>query len=217
MPARLIAVLGAECTGKSTLAATLAEALASPGRRVARVDEFLREWCDRAGRTPRPDEQAAIAAEQHRRIEAAATTHDMVVCDTTALMTAVYSDLLFDDPSLYSRALAQLAPAAVRLVMAIDLPWQADGLQRDGPQVQAPVDDRLRAALAGASQPFSVVHGRGGRRLENALAAIEAALRPRAGPPATSPWSAACELCGDAACERHLFRRLQPPNAPGGR
>ena len=43
--------------------ATLQEALAAQGRRIARVDEVLREFCDAHGRTPQRHEQAGIAAE----------------------------------------------------------------------------------------------------------------------------------------------------------
>ncbi|TBM81680.1 ATPase, partial [Mycolicibacterium smegmatis] len=67
--------------------------------------EYLREWCEREGRTPRPDEQQTIADEQTRRIEVAAVS-GVVVADTTALMTAVYSEQLFADTSLYDSALA---------------------------------------------------------------------------------------------------------------
>ena len=58
----VIALLGAESTGKTVLAAALATALTSPARRIAVVPEYLREFCDRHGRTPRRDEQAHIAA-----------------------------------------------------------------------------------------------------------------------------------------------------------
>ena len=96
-----VAIVGAESTGKTTLASQLAPRLAQEtGLRVAWVPELLREWCDRVGRTPQAHEQAAILRAHHERIEAAAATHDVVVCDTTALMTAVYSRLIFDDRSL---------------------------------------------------------------------------------------------------------------------
>ena len=42
----IVALLGAESTGKSTLARSLCAALAAQGRRVALVGEVLREFCD---------------------------------------------------------------------------------------------------------------------------------------------------------------------------
>ena len=98
------------------------------------MGEWLRHWCEREGRTPRPDEQAGIAEHQHRLIDAAAAAHDLVVCDTTALMTAVYSGLLFNDHSLEAYAITQQRRCALTLLTALDIAWVADGLQRDGPR-----------------------------------------------------------------------------------
>ena len=143
----VIALLGAESTGKTTLALDLREALGTPDRRVMVVSEYLREFCEREGRTPHAHEQRHIADEQTRRIEAAAHEHDLVIADTTALMVAVYSDLIFGDALLYASAQAAHAQCDLTLLTALDLAWQADGLQRDGPQVQEPVDMLVRRAL----------------------------------------------------------------------
>ena len=206
----VIALLGAESTGKTALASALATALAArrgaPARRVAVVAEYLREFCDTHGRTPRRKEQTGIAAEQTRRIEAAAQHHEIVIADTTAVMIAVYSEHVFGDASLYASALAAHARYDLTLLTALDLPWQADGLQRDGPHVREPVDAAVRGALQRANLAFSVVSGSGGARLEAALACVQRALAP---PPAdtdsTKRWQWHCERCGDTACERHAL------------
>ena len=104
-----VAIVGAESTGKSELARALAHALAREfGLRCGIVDEYLRHWCVEHARTPRADEQRGIALEHARRIAIAATPPDVdvVLCDTTPLMVAVYSDLLFDDRSIEPVALA---------------------------------------------------------------------------------------------------------------
>ena len=205
-----IAIVGAESTGKTSLALALSERLrADTGQRVACVPEVLRGWCEAAGRTPQAHEQAPILRLQHEQIAAAAATHDIVVCDTTALMTAVYSELIFNDLSLHERA-ALLHRRRINhtLLTAIDLPWVADGLQREGPQVQAPVDQALRVLMGAQGIPFSVVSGRGGARLANTLAALAPLWR---GESAAAPDDSAgstrwhCANCGDAACERRLF------------
>ncbi len=202
----VVALVGAESTGKSTLSFALARALTARGHRVAVVDETLRSFCDREGRTPRRDEQRALADAQTRRIETAARDHDIVVADTTALMTAVYSDRVFGDTSLYADAEARQRRCRITLLTALDLPWQADGLQRDGPHVREPIDALIRAALARAGCAFAVVGGAGGARLASALAAVDRALAAPAWPPATR-WQAHCERCGDPDCERRLLPR----------
>jgi nicotinamide riboside kinase len=202
---RVIAIVGAESTGKTTLAHRLADALRRAQHDAVAVDEGLRAFCDAHGRTPRRDEQRAIAGEQAGCIEAAAARHAIVVADTTPLMTAVYSDLVFGDAGLYAEAEQWQRRCDVTLLTALDLPWQPDGLQRDGPHVRAPVDARLRAALARAHVEHAVVSGQADARLASALAAVRRALAPRT----VGAWRWTCAECGDPACERHLLAGLR--------
>jgi nicotinamide riboside kinase len=215
-----IAILGAESTGKTTLASALAERVALlSGLRVALVPELLRAWCETKGRTPLVHEQAQLMSDQHARIEVAAATHDVVICDTTAVMTSVYSHFIFDDRSLDAAAAAHHGRMAHTLLMALDLPWVADGLQRDGPQVREPVDTLVREMLARHSLPWSLVMGTGAARLECAIDAIAPLLRQAQAPrqglftrlaernagAAACNWR--CENCDDPTCEQLLHRR----------
>jgi nicotinamide riboside kinase len=212
----VIGIVGAECTGKSTLALALRDALGAEGLAVAHVGEALRDFCDAHARTPRRHEQAAIAEEQTRRIEAAAQTHAIVVADTTALMTAVYSEIVFGDRSLYTRALHAHGICRLTLLTALDLPWVADGLQRDGDHVREPVDTLLRSALRGHEPGFALVSGQGAARIGAALAALRRARAAASAQPArvgAAAWHPVCERCGEPDCERHLLPRgqaLQP-------
>jgi nicotinamide riboside kinase len=200
---RVIAILGAESTGKTTLVGELADALRAEGQRVAVVSEYLREFCDTHGRTPQAHEQAHIAGEQTRRIAEATQTHEIVVADTTALMIAVYSDKVFGDCSLYTQAETTQRRYALTLLTALDLPWLPDGLQRDGPHVREAVNTLVRASLTRAGTAYSVIGGTGDARLASALAAIRHAAQPDSGP----RWQWVCEHCGDNHCERHLLAR----------
>ena len=56
-----------------------------------------------------------------------------------------------------------------------------------------------------AAVPYRVVYGAGADRLQNALAAIDAALSPRA--PARG-WAWSCDKCSDPDCEHRLFSQL---------
>jgi HTH-type transcriptional regulator, transcriptional repressor of NAD biosynthesis genes len=228
LPTRRIAILGAESTGKSWLAQALAEAIgaAKPDAHaqhptVHTVGEVLRSWCEREGRTPQAHEQAHIAQQQADAV--AHAQGDWVIADTTPLMTAVYSHLLFDDTRLYPMALAHHALYAHTLVTGLDLPWVADGLQRDGPQVRGPVDTLLRQALDGAGLPYRVIYGQGPQRLNNALLALGlpgtdlAAQTTRdkaqfAINQGRNAWQ--CNDCSDPECEHTLFTRLLQPREP---
>lgn len=203
-PVFVLAVVGAECGGKTRLAAALAERLVDGGDAVRVVDEYLREFCDRHGRTPRIDEQAAIAAEQTRRIEAArrevgdearsTARAGVVVADTTALMTAIYSDTVFGDTALYAAASRDQARCDFTLIAAPDLPWQADGFQRTGERLREAIDSKVRAALRRAGAAFAVVGGSGEARTEAAWAALaQARRRPSSAAPEASRWRLACD------------------------
>jgi nicotinamide riboside kinase len=223
-----IAIVGAESTGKTALAQALAQRIATlTGLRCTWVGEHLRAWCDAHGRTPRPEEQAAIAAQQQALIEEAASGHAVVVCDTTPLMTAVYSDWLFNDQGLQAQAVAWQKRCHISLLTALDIAWQADGLQRDGPQVRVPVDSRVRSLLIQHGLPWALVAGQGEARLESAVDAVAPLLRARSGPAAglfsrlaardaaQPAWRWACENCDTPECEHALLRQGRagkPPN-----
>lgn len=218
--ALLVAIVGAESTGKTALAAALAERVAAEtGLACSWVPEQLRLWCEREGRTPRRDEQAGIAAAQREAVAAAAASHEVVLADTTPLMTAVYSHMLFADDSLVAAAVDWQRGCALTLLTALDLPWVADGLQRDGPQVRGPVDALIRQLLIGHGLPWALVSGSGGQRVDHALDAIAPLLRRRAAPrrglftrlaernAEDRPWT--CERCDDPGCEHRSLNRAR--------
>jgi nicotinamide riboside kinase len=228
-----IPIVGAESTGKTALAQALAGRIASlTGLRCTWVGEHLRAWCDDHGRTPRQHEQAGIAAAQQALIDAASVAHDVVVCDTTPLMTAVYSERIFGDRSLQPAAVAQQARYRLTLLTALDLDWEPDGLQRDGPHVREPVDDIIRRLLIGHALPWALVAGRGPARLESALDAVAPVLRrhlataPAAGlftrladrDAAQPAWRGACDNCDAPDCEHLLLQQRARPaqNPPTG-
>lgn len=206
-----IAIIGAESTGKTQLAQELTAHLQASDSPARMVNEFLREWCEREQRTPLVSEQGGIAQEQARRINATHATGARTVADTTPLMTAVYSDMLFNDSSLYDFALQHQRHYDLTLLTALDLPWVADGLQRDGPHVRPEVDRLVRRALDQAGIPYHVVHGQGDDRLAQALSIIEHGQRHQPGGQrlrAPSGWAWQCRHCGDAHCEHRLFKEL---------
>jgi len=203
-----IALLGAESTGKTRLSQELAGWFEARGRHAIAVPEALRDWCQHEGRTPRPQEQMSIAQEQERRVDEAAARADVVIADTTAIMVAIYSAMLFEDGSLLQFARERQRTYDVTLVTGLDLAWVADGLQRDGPHVREPVDTLVRQQLARAQVPYRVVYGSGFERLRNALAAIDSSLAPSR--VRESNWI--CEKCSDPECEHKLFSRLIRPD-----
>lgn len=221
-----IALLGAESTGKSQLAFDLAAHLCASGQQAVAVGEYLREWCEREGRTPQPHEQAHIAHTQQSRIEAAAKQAPWVIADTTPLMTAAYSEFIFSDSSLHAAALAYQRSFDLTLLTGLDMPWLPDGIQRDGPHVRGPVDALLRRLLERGSIAFEVIYGQGPQRLNHALRALHKTINgatntiesiargvesmPETNPKTLKQWQWQCDTCSDPDCEHRLFRSLIP-------
>jgi NadR type nicotinamide-nucleotide adenylyltransferase len=150
-----VAILGAESTGKSTLA----EALAGRYGTVW-VPEYLREFVDVHGRVPREEDQYGIARTQlERENEAALQAARFLFCDTAPLMTAVYSRAYWGRVDAQLAALAARHDYALTLVAAPDSPWVADGLQRDSDAVRQKVHRMVVEALDDMRIPFVLVTG----------------------------------------------------------
>lgn len=206
MPSAIrIALLGAESTGKSSLAQALVRELSAAGTDAVVVPEALRDFCVAHHRAPQAEEQPALAQEQADRIAAAAQAHAVVIADTTALMTAVYSEVYFNDPGLYAAALPAQRAFHLTLLTATDLPWVADGFLRDSPAMRDAVDMRLRSVLRDADLPFAVVMGEGPARTRAALQAVWRCLHPPRDVPEAARWRWVCQHCSDGTCEAALL------------
>ena len=164
-PVLRIAILGAESTGKSTLA----EALAAHYR-TAWVPEYLREFVETQQRTPGADEQLLIATTQRQREAASeAHAHCLLFCDTTPLMTAVYSEHYFGQADAGLAALAAQHDYAATLVTAPTMPWVADGLQRESDAVRQQVHARLIRKLEHGGIAYQLVDGSPHQRVRQAI------------------------------------------------
>ncbi len=172
-PVHLICILGAESTGKTTLAQALARHFDCPW-----VPEYLRQFCQTEGRTPRREEQAQVMAMQRRseldaKSQAGQQASPFVFCDTAPLLTAIYSEYIFSDNSLLAQGRALHANYALTLLLAPDIAWVADGLQRDGEHVRAPVHELIEQELVALGLPVARISGQGRQRLAAALAAVQ--------------------------------------------
>lgn len=163
-----VAIVGSASSGKTTLAQALALRYESVW-----VPEYLREFVETRGRVPVEADQLHIAQTQAAREDlAAARAGRFVFCDTTPLMTAVYSRHYFgriDD------ALAQLVASRrydVTFACAPDIPWQPDGLQREPEDQSAAVNAILTAELVSRGIAHVRIHG----PLEQRMAQVEAVL-----------------------------------------
>ena len=159
-----IVLLGGESSGKSTLAAALAERLGT-----AWVPEFGRELWERRGGVLTPEDLRTIGREQVRREDAAAPqARGVLVCDTSPLTTWGYSGWMFGTPDPALEPLARRRYEGV-VLCAPDFAFVQDGTRQ-------PADFRRRqhdwyvARLAELRVPF--IHATG--PLEQRIAQVMA-------------------------------------------
>lgn len=169
-----IAVFGPESTGKTTLAAKLAAHFSAP-----LVTEYAREFWDTHGVIMLED-IPGIAREQWRREdEARARADRLMICDTEALTTMLWSDLLYGTcPQDIRRGVESRAKSyALYLLLDIDVPWTPDP-QRCFPDEE----DRKKClkiwhgALERRQLPYRWIRGDWAQREQAAIAAVQAIL-----------------------------------------
>ncbi len=134
----LVAVVGAESTGKTTLCQALARTMGG-----LTFTEPLRQWVLHQGRAPTQGEQAQVLVMQRQsrgRDNRALPIRwvALVFCDSSPLVTAAYSQYYFNDASLFEDALShhQLCYTATLFCTPDGVPWTPDPGQRDGPDAR---------------------------------------------------------------------------------
>jgi NadR type nicotinamide-nucleotide adenylyltransferase len=166
-----IAVYGPESTGKTQLAERLAAHFGAP-----LVTEYARERWEAQGGVLALDDMLPVAREQWRREdEAVARADKLVICDTDALTTMLWSDLLYGTcpEELRRGAEKRCRDYALYLLLDIDVPFTPDP-QRCFPD---PGDREKcmriwRGALERRHLPFAVIRGDWPAREAAAIAAI---------------------------------------------
>lgn len=171
-----IAVYGPESTGKTQLATKLAAHFGAP-----LVAEYAREFWDKHGAIALGD-IPGIAGEQWRREdEAAAKADRLVICDTEALTTVLWSDLLYgtcpDDIRRDAEKRAQ--NYALYLLLDIDVPFAPDPQRCFPDAADREKGMRIwRGALERRQLPCALIQGGWAEREQRAIAAIKQRLAP---------------------------------------
>ncbi len=162
-----VAILGAASAGKSTLAARLATHYGTVW-----VPEYLREFVDTHGRMPAAQDQIVIARTQVARERAALPrARRFLFCDTTPLMTAVYSRHYFGGIDAALEQLVRACHYDHTLVCASDIPWEPDG-QREPLHECAVIAGLLFEELERRAIAYTLVAGDAASRLSKAEQAL---------------------------------------------
>jgi len=168
-----IGIVGTESTGKSALAAALADRFDEPW-----APEFVRAFWDARRGVIDASDLPTIARGQIANEEAAVlAARRIAFCDTTLLMNVRWADDLYggDIPEWIRRAADERSRHyQLHLFCEPDLPWEADP-QRvfEDEHVWRASSVRVKRMLEERNLPFVSVTGRAGARTGQALAALE--------------------------------------------
>ncbi|MFC6998353.1 AAA family ATPase [Rufibacter roseus] len=163
-----IAITGPESTGKSTLAAQLAQHYGAPW-----VPEYAREYLGKLGRPYEAQDLETIARGQLASWEEAMQrAPSLLFLDTELLVMKVWSEHAYGVCAPY--ILEQLARQNVDLylLLNVDLPWQPDP-QREHPHLRDYFYNLYRKELEQMQVPFVEISGTQETRFLNAIEAVE--------------------------------------------
>lgn len=149
-----IGLLGAESSGKTTLAVALVSELNNRGIPAVLVPEYLRTWCEQSGRLPTIEDQAEILRGQIAAEDTTARAHPdaVLVCDPAAITTPLYSQLYFGKAINIE---TELLRRYQRLIWCnIDIDWSPDPL-RDSPVMR----ERMHDLITGYMPAWEGIHG----------------------------------------------------------
>ena len=128
-PPLVVVVTGSECTGKTTLARELAAGLGAPCSA-----EFAREYLGAKAAPLVAGDVEPIARGQIEQEDAAVgAASGVVIKDTDLVSTVVYAHHYYDTCPAWIEQAAAARLGDVYLLLHPDVPWVADGLQRDRP------------------------------------------------------------------------------------
>jgi len=167
-----IVVVGPESTGKSTIAAQLADHY-----QTVWVPEYSREYCSKLNREcTLQDELNIFHGQLALEDQSMAFANKLLICDITILAVKVWCDYVFKSTPAVVLDQLQRRHYDFYLLMDIDLPWQPDPL-RDFPDQRAYFMQVWENELKQLQANYQIIRGLNGQRFKNAMNAVNNFLK----------------------------------------
>ncbi|MDP7639084.1 MAG: ATP-binding protein [Candidatus Hydrogenedentes bacterium] len=170
-PPETAVLIGAESTGKTTLAAQLAEHYGTIW-----CPEYAREFAERKGDALDFGDVEAIAkgqlALEEEYLERAGR---LLVFDTNILSTIVYSNHYYAASPDWVEAALRARAYGLYLLMDVDVPWEPDSV-RDATDIRGQIHERFRKALRVYGCRHIEIQGDWSGRFDKAVLEIDALL-----------------------------------------
>jgi len=172
-----VCIVGAESTGKTTLAQKLAEHYQTNW-----VPEYGREYCVEKWKDGNitddwvSEEFVTIAREQSRREDhAARSANKVLICDTDPFATSIWHERYLNNRSIEVETIANNRRYDLYILAGDEIPFVQDGL-RDGEHIRHWMHKRFVEALTEKSRPWVLVTGDIADRISQAIESIDEIL-----------------------------------------
>jgi HTH-type transcriptional repressor of NAD biosynthesis genes len=171
-----VVLVGAESTGKTTLARQLADQY-----QTAWVQEYGRPYWEGllpSAATAYSSQDFVHIAQVQQAMEDMLARHAnrVLICDTDAFTTSLWHELYMGHSSLAVQEIAEGHRHALHILTGDEIAWEDDGT-RDQPERRKWFQGRFREELARTGRPFVEVAGTPEERLTAATVAIDRLLR----------------------------------------
>lgn len=168
-----IVLTGAECTGKSTLAAALAQHYGEPS-----TEEFVRSYVDSLDRPLTREDLEPIAKGQLSHEDAPLQQAErLIIHDTNLLSSIIYAKHYFDEQLDWVNDIFLSRDYAIYLICSPEgVEWEDDPGQRESPEARAELHRKFKENLFRLQLPYLELKGNQSERFGEAVLTIDELL-----------------------------------------
>ena len=165
MKTKVFTLIGAESTGKTTLARQLATELKSPW-----ISEYARFYVEQISSNYTYNDVVNIAKAQiWLWQESLSSNPPILIQDTDLIITKIWFDEVFHKiPDWIDEYIEKMLPTAY-LFCETDLPWQPDPARENPGATREYLSERYKTEIRKLKAKMHIVTGKGPSRLSNAL------------------------------------------------
>ncbi len=167
-----IVLIGAESTGKSTLAQELSGYYGEPW-----TDEFVRSYVEsHEGELSESDLEPIAEGQLALEDAALEQAQRLVIHDTNILSSIIYANYYFDVVLDWVNDRFLERDYSLYLLCMPGIPWVADDGQRESPEARDQLHELFKDSLDILQIPYVEIHGSEEERMMQAVHAIDAIL-----------------------------------------
>ncbi|MFV0591471.1 MAG: AAA family ATPase [Draconibacterium sp.] len=169
---KIVAITGAESTGKSSLAKSLSEHYDVPF-----IAEYAREYIQNLNRKYSYEDVEAIARKQMEQYnELVQSNFRIVFLDTWLLITKVWFEVVFNQTPEWMEAEIMNTRIDLFLVCDTDLPWVADSVRENGGDNRDRLQEKYINEIKANNFKYHVIRGVDSERVQGAIALVDKIL-----------------------------------------